>query len=57
VLNSNAFLGQKLNYIHQNPVRAEIVSEPEQYLYSSALDYAGEKGLLQIIPKSKKNLS
>ena len=42
------FTEQKINYIHQNPVRAEIVSKPEDYLYSSALDYAGSKGLLHI---------
>ncbi|MFN8298922.1 MAG: transposase [Chitinophagales bacterium] len=38
----------KLDYIHQNPVVAEIVSEPEHYLYSSARDYSGGKGLLEI---------
>jgi putative transposase len=27
---------QKLNYIYQNPVKARIVDEPEQYVYSSA---------------------
>ncbi|KAA9325630.1 REP-associated tyrosine transposase [Adhaeribacter soli] len=48
-IHTSAFLDQKLNYIHQNPVRAEMVSEPEHYLYSSARDYAGEKGLLDII--------
>ena len=42
------FLLQKLNYIHQNPVRAEIVAKPEDYLFSSAMDYAGEKGLLKV---------
>ena len=42
------FLMQKLNYIHQNPVRAEIVARPKDYLYSSALNYAGEKGLLNV---------
>ena len=48
-IHSNTFLEQKLEYIHQNPVRAEIVSEPDHYLYSSACDYAGEKGLLDVI--------
>ncbi len=43
------FLEQKLNYIHENPVRAEIVVNPEDYLYSSAKDYAGEKGLLNVL--------
>ena len=42
------FLWQKVNYIHQNPVRAEIVARAEDYLYSSALNYVGEKGLLEI---------
>ena len=27
---------QKVNYIHENPVRAGIVTKPEHYLYSSA---------------------
>ena len=42
------FLQQKVNYIHDNPVRAEIVQRPEHYIYSSAPSYAGEVGLLQI---------
>ena len=42
------FLWQKVNYIHQNPVRAEIVARAEDYLYSSARNYAGEKGLLDV---------
>lgn len=46
---TNAFLEQKLDYIHQNPVEAEIVDEPEHYLYSSARDYAGEKGLIDVV--------
>ena len=38
----------RVNYIHQNPVRAGWVLEPEHYLYSSAVDYAGKKGLVDI---------
>jgi hypothetical protein len=38
----------KLNYIHQNPVRAGIVAEAEHYLYSSAKDYTGRKGLIDV---------
>jgi REP element-mobilizing transposase RayT len=30
------FFNQKLNYIHQNPVRAGWVERPEDYVYSSA---------------------
>ncbi len=42
------FLWQKVNYIHQNPVRAEIVARAEDHLYSSARNYAGGKGLLEM---------
>ncbi|MEO6884465.1 MAG: transposase [Bacteroidia bacterium] len=45
---SNNFMEQKLDYIHNNPVRAGLVEKPEEYSYSSAKDYAGEKGLLEI---------
>jgi len=38
-----------LNYIHYNPVKAEIVNRPEDYRYSSAIDYAGGKGLLKVV--------
>ena len=48
-LNSNELLNQRLNYLHQNPVKAGFVDTPEAYLYSSARDYAGQKGLLPII--------
>ena len=41
---TNAFLDQKLNNIHSNPVEVEIVDEAAQYLYSSARDYAGSNG-------------
>jgi REP element-mobilizing transposase RayT len=47
-LYSDSFLKTKLNYIHENPVRAGLVSEPSQYLYSSAGDYEGNKGLIEI---------
>ena len=43
------FLQQKIDYIHHNPVRAELVAEPHHYLYSSAIDYSGGKGLLPVV--------
>ena len=43
------FYKQKLDYIHQNPVRQEIVARAEDYLYSSARNYAGMEGLLKVI--------
>ena len=30
-----------MDYIHDNPVKAGIVEKPEDYLYSSASNYAG----------------
>lgn len=47
-LDNTILIGQKINYIHDNPVRAMIVGKQEDYLYSSARDYAGEKGLVHI---------
>ena len=43
------FYKEKLNYIHMNPVRQEIVKSPEEYLFSSARNYSGEKGLIEVI--------
>lgn len=48
-LYSNDVMQQKLDYIHNNPVKAGWVDKPEHYLYSSARDYAGDKGLLDIV--------
>jgi REP element-mobilizing transposase RayT len=45
---SNTVIDQKLNYIHQNPVEEGLVFRAEDYVYSSATDYAGDKGLLDI---------
>ncbi len=45
---SNKFMEQKLDYIHNNPVEARVVCQPEDYMYSSASTYAGRKGLLDI---------
>lgn len=36
---SLSFMWQKLEYIHNNPVRAGIVKAAEMYQYSSAADY------------------
>jgi REP element-mobilizing transposase RayT len=42
------FLWSKLDYIHQNPVRAGIVEKPEHYIYSSASNYINDKGIIAI---------
>ena len=46
ILLNPRFICQKLNYIHNNPVEAKIVSQPHHYLYSSAKKYAGETDVL-----------
>ena len=48
----NDYFNQKLNYIHDNPVKAEFVNRAENYKYSSAIDWVpmaiGRKGLLEV---------
>ena len=49
IIYSNGFMDQKIKYIHENPVRAGIVERVEDYLYSSARNYAGLDGILEVI--------
>ena len=46
---SNKVIDEKLNYVNQNPVAGGLVFRAEDYLYSSAKDYAGEEGLLKVV--------
>ena len=39
---------QKMDYIHNNPVVAGFVLEPQHWKYSSAIDYSGGKGILEM---------
>ena len=39
---------QKIEYIHQNPVRRGFVDTPEHWRYSSARNYLGEEGMLEV---------
>jgi REP element-mobilizing transposase RayT len=41
-------IDQKVDYILNNPVVSGFVYEPHHWKYSSALDYMGEKGVLEI---------
>jgi len=47
-LDSNDLIDSRITYIHHNPVRAGWVSVPEDYLYSSARNYAEMEGLIEI---------
>ena len=45
-LNTQDKVSRCLNYIHRNPVEAGIVLSPEEFLNSSAKNYAGHPDLL-----------
>jgi REP element-mobilizing transposase RayT len=47
-LDNSKKLEQRLNYLHENPVAAGFVEQPQEWRYSSAVDYAGGKVLLQV---------
>ena len=48
-LHSNDLILQRLHYLHHNPVVAGFVDEPEDFLYSSARNYAGRPSLLEVL--------
>lgn len=41
-IRSNEAMMQKINYIHQNPVKAGIINDEIEYKYSTALHYVSE---------------
>ena len=45
---SQDVLEQKVDYTHNNPVMAGRVLEPWHWKYSSAIDYSGGKGLIDL---------
>ena len=47
---SNKFIKQKINYIHNNPVAEIILEKPEDYIFSSARNYAELSSELDVIP-------
>lgn len=48
LLDNNKMIEQRLDYLHNNPVEQGIVFNSFDYYYSSAIDYIGETGLLEI---------
>jgi REP element-mobilizing transposase RayT len=40
---------QKLEYMHNNPVRRGYVADPVHWRYSSASNYAGREGLIEVV--------
>lgn len=51
LLDNQGMFDSRLNYLHDNPVRAGFVSDPKEWLYSSARDYYGngDRGLLELV--------
>ena len=47
-IQNDAMMRQKIEYIHQNPVKRGYVDQPEHWQYSSARDYAGTTGLIEV---------
>ncbi|MEI8571684.1 transposase [Methylomonas sp. LW13] len=45
---NEAMMREKLDYIHANPVKRGYVNLPEHWRYSSAANYAGLGGLIEI---------
>ena len=48
ILESKKFIIQKCHYIHENPVRAGFVEWPSDWWYSSARNYEGKMGLIEV---------
>ena len=45
----DAMMRQKLEYSHDNPVRRSYVDDPLHWRYSSARNYAGKPGLIDVV--------
>ncbi len=48
LLDSNNKIDERINYTHQNPVKRMIVEREEDYLFSSARNYADMSALMEI---------
>jgi putative transposase len=48
-IQSEEMMWQKLEYIHMNPVRRGYVDDPLHWRYSSARNYAGQPGWIEVM--------
>jgi REP element-mobilizing transposase RayT len=48
-IETDEVMRQKLEYMHNNPVRRGYVDEPTHWRYSSARNYAGMAGLIEVV--------
>jgi REP element-mobilizing transposase RayT len=47
-IQNDSMLRQKIDYMHNNPVKRGYVDRPEHWRYSSARNYLGETGLIEV---------
>ncbi|MEW5958231.1 MAG: transposase [Chloroflexota bacterium] len=47
-IQDDEMMRQKIEYIHQNPVKRGYVDKPEHWRYSSARNYLGMQGLIEV---------
>ena len=48
LIQNDEIMRQKVEYIHHNPVKRGYIDKAEHWRYSSARNYAGEDGLLEV---------
>lgn len=48
IISGESMMRQKVEYIHANPVRRGYVDEPTHWRYSSARNYIGQPGILEV---------
>lgn len=48
LIQSDAMMVERINYIHHNPIKRGYVDEAKHWRYSSARNYDGDTGLIEI---------
>jgi len=48
LIQDDMMMRQKVDYIHHNPVKRGYVDKAEHWRYSSARDYLGQQGLIEV---------
>jgi len=48
LIQTDAMMMSKIKYIHENPVKRGYVDDANHWRYSSARDYVGRQGLIEI---------
>jgi REP-associated tyrosine transposase len=48
LIQSDTMMREKMDYIHQNPVKRGYVDEAQHWRYSSARDYEGLQGIIEV---------